>query len=491
MHLKFGFYSKQFWFFMLLGVIALGAYYFVTNQFGSASLADEVDLSTAKGSYQLDMEVLANGKVKIGDHEYSNLIKPISDYNQLKYVVFSQEGIYLNQLNVIIHLPQPITEFQYKPRTYAVHGVGSYQDKLVNSQTIKFSAADLAPSATYTIELELPKGMVQYPWHKEVMFGLENMPFYFWILVSLVPLAIILIILFYTYYKTASSWTIKHTKELRDTLPEDLSPAEASVIVNDKIAPRAIASIFIDLAYRSKINIIDHKQYFTFSQKNHSTGDLRRFEAILLSKIFNLGQKSITKADIEFRIGKHIFSRKIAQVYVEIYNNLFEKGYFIKNPLIWQSSFRRIGYLIFFVGLIGLILNITFLSTIIYLILIWFTVIIAAGFLIKISPKLPARTKEGLINTSDWIKFKNFLASSEPFGYTNRVQEIYEKYLAYAVAFGVEEAWTHRFIDYPFRTPEWLISSRETLLLEDLLSEIIPFVRYISAELSRAQEPTA
>lgn len=489
--LKFGFYYKQFLFFVLVGAISVGTYFFVFNQLGSASLADEVNLDYSKGSYQLDMEVLPDGKVKIGEHEYGNLINPTDDYDQFKYVAFSQEGVYLNQLDILVHLPQPITESQYKPRIFAVHGVGSYSDKMIDSQTIKFTALDLVPSSTFTVQLNLPASMINFPWYKKIFFGLTQMPFYFWILLSLIPLVIVLLILFYAYYKTAGSWTVKHIKEVRDNPPSDLSAAEASVIINDKIAPRAIASVFIDLAERGKINIVDHKEYFTFSKKSSLSGGLKKFESLLLSKIFAINQKTIGRTDIEFRLGKHIFSRKIAEVYLEIYNNLFKCGYFLENPLHWQNGFRRTGYLLFFVGLIGFILNIIFLSNIMSLALIWFTVIVAAGFLIKISPHLPARTKEGSAVTREWIKFKNFLDLPQPFGYTNNAQEIFEKYLSYAVAFGVEETWTRRFIDYPFRTPSWLITGRNTLLLEDLLAEIIPFVRYISLELARSQEPSA
>lgn len=486
-----GFYYKQFFFFVALIIICVVAYILVYRHVTSASLADEVNLDYSKGSYQLDLEILADGNVKVGDHVYKNIIVPLADYDQFKYIAFSEEGVYLTQLQIIIHLPQPIEESQFHPRTYAVHGVGSFTEELRDNQTVVFTADDLAPAATYTVELQLPKDIIHFLWYRQVVFGLSDLSFTFWILISLIPLAITLLIVFYIYHKTSISWTVKNIKETIDSPPENLSPAEASVLLDDKITPRAIAATFIDLAQKGKINIVDHKNYFTFSKAFGFGKGLKKFEAILLSKIFTPNQKIVYQEDIEFRIGHHIFSRKMAQIYLEIYNTLFNKNYFIKNPASWQGSFRRTGYLMFFVGLFGFILNIIFLSSIIYMLLIWFTVMVGAGFLIKISPQLPARTEEGIVQTRQWVKFKNFLAAPTAFGYFNESQKIYEKYLAYAVAFGVESTWTHRFIDHPFQMPGWLISDRKTILLEDLINEVIPFINFVSSKLARAKEPSA
>lgn len=491
MGVKIDLNTKKLYFFITFSIIAGVIYYLIANQYIFASLSDVMEISYSQGTYDLPMVIEPNSNVLIAQTVDKKTINPEENYDLFKYVVFSQEGIYADQLNVTVKLPTPISDInELKPRVYSVHGVGEASYYLKDSQTIVFQASNLVPTSTFTIELSLPKGFVEIPLNKKAVYYLTHLSLMTWILISIIPLAIVLVILFYLYHKTSQDWLVIKTKEVVTSPPDDLSSAEASVLVNNKITSRSIASIFIDLAYRGKIQIIDHGDYFTFYKNAQNIGDLKKYEKILLDKIFMPENSRSNIEDVEMRISRHVFSRKIAQVYLEIYESLYQKGYFSGNPNQFQSGYARFGYAMFFVGIIGFILSLIYITSVPYFLLIWFSLIISSIFIVKISPQLPLKTKYGLMQAKKWQAYKNFMQSNQPYGYSFDAQRQYEKGLTYAVAFECERAWTKKFLKYPFRLPNWFVSNKTTVLIEDVLNEVVPFVYFVSYKLTQIKEPT-
>lgn len=492
MKVSFGFYYKQFGFFVLIIFVVAIGYFFVNNQnFLEASSNQNNIYKSYQNNYDILVSIYANSKVKIGNNINNNFIKPQSDYDLFKYVAYSQEGITVDNLKVEIKLPKPINSLEeVNPRSYAVHGVGATNVTLLDPQTVLFEANDLFSNSTYSIELSFPKGYLNIPWEKNLLYTLSNYSLLTFMLISIIPLLLTFIVLFYIYAKISRNW--QFTKDTRSisSPPSTLSPAEASVLINNKISSRSIASTFIDIAEKGYITIVDHGDYFTFNKNLTDLSKLKDYEQLLLDKIFTSNDKKSSLEDVELRISKHIFSRKIAYVYLNIYNSLFSKGYFMENPNYYQAHYKRFGYGMFFVGFFGFILSAIY-TQFPYLLLIWFSIIVAASFIIKISPQIPFKTQTGRNETQKWQEFKNFLKLNKPFSYSFNSQKIYEKYLPYAIAFDCELEWTKRFVHQPFQSPKWLVSQNTTFLLEDILNEVVPFIKFISNKLTQIREPNS
>ncbi len=491
MQIRFGVYKKQLIFFIALLVVCIGVYFLISKNIIFGSISDVMDLDSSRGTYNMHMAIMSDGKVQVGNKVDDTLINPNEDYDLFKYIVFSQEGIYANELNVTVDLPKPVNNIsEISPRVYAVHGVAETSTRMVNSQQIIFSAYDLTPGSTFTIELQLPKGYVQLPWYKELIFGLKNLPLYFWILISVIPLLITLAILFYAYHKTSHGWVGIRTKDEKKCAPGNLTPAEAGALFYGKISSRSIAATFVSLAQRGVIQIVDRDEYFTFFRSNHDAKNISNYENLLLDKVFIKDQHKASIEDVNLRIAGHVFSRKIAQVYLEIYNNLYAKGYFLQDPARFQSGYKRVGYIMFFIGIMGFVINIFTLGAVSYFLFIWFSIIVAAMFIIKISPQLPIKSKVGFDTTKDLYAYRNYLKSNKPYDFSYDAQTIYEKNLPYAIALGCEKEWTLRFIKFPFRIPNWIVTEKGTLLIEDLLNEVVPFIDFVSYRLTSVKEPT-
>lgn len=491
MNLKIDFNFKKFLFFIAIFIVGFLVYSFVSNQLISASVSEVATVNYATGGYDIPISIMPNGKVKIADKYDDKVLNVEKDYDLFKYVAYSKDGLYVNNLRIIINLPKGVKDINYlNPRVYAVHGAMEGTYKMLDENTLVFETTNLTPNATYTVELELPKGFVNMPWDKELLYSLKNLSIGSWIILGNVPFLITLAVLFYIYHLYSKDWNKIKTDEISDTLPSDLNSAEAGALVNGKISSRAIAAILLDMAYKGVIKIVDKGEFFTFYLTGKNISDLRNYEKILINKLFEEKNKRSSEEDIDIRISKHVFSRKIAQIYIDIYENLDKKGYFIQNIDKYQSSYKRIGYFMFFFGILGFLINLIYYIDFPYMLIPWFSIVISSIFIIKLSSRIPRKNELGLAETKKWIMFKNFLAQKKEFGYSYEAQGVYEKYLPYAVSFGVERQWSQRFARYPFVLPNWLLMSKKVVKIEDILNEILPFVEFISSKLSQIKEPT-
>ena len=494
MQLSLGIYKKQLLFFAGIILVLGGIFYFVNQQLSQASVS-EVAVPTKTGIYNIDVYLNESGVAQINGKDYNNLVSDGRDNDELRYIVTDKEGIFIDEININIHLPEAVSKGLIPQKIYAVHGVGSYESYVEDSETLVYSASNLSPSATFTIVAEFPKGIFNFPTEKKVLSYFYNLSPEVWLLISVVFSLIPLVILLFMFRQTIRDWRVAKPKEMMSMPPNDLSPAEAGVLIEGKVSARSIAATLLDLAQRGVIQVVSRSDSFAFgkrksldmdSDKNNS---LRPFEKTLLSKIFSEEELRSTVKNIQVRIGRHVFSRKVAEVYLEIYQNIAQKGYFSENPSRMHAKYRTIGLVFFFVGLAGFVYGIFWAPDPKFYLLFWATMIFTSLIIIKMSPQLPIRTKKGQYEMSEWLKFKNFLTDPQPIGYIEGTQNTFEKFLPYAITMRCETEWAKRFIEHPFRQPDWYFSDRSVVILEDFINDLFPVVGFVSEELSAAKEP--
>lgn len=494
MQLSFGVYKRKVVFFLVLFLILGGIFYFLSQQFSSASIND-LAVSTYGGKYTIDINISADGQVSVDDKNYNRLLIPGQEYDEFRYLAAEREGVFIDQLDIYVHLPQAVGSEEIKQRAYAIHGVGSYDEYLKDSQTLVYSAFDLSPSASFTIVAELPKGMIDFPWWRQILIYFYNLPGWIWLIVSIILPSIALLVLLFMFRQSIADWRIKKPKEVLKAPPSNLSPAEVGVLVEGNVSARSIAAVLLDLARRNYLLVINKGKEFSFGKKkpvdlgSPQESRLRPFERTLLSKIFTEQGISSTTKDIQIRIGRHIFSRKVAEVYLDIYESVTNKGYFLENPSAMHSHYRLAGIILFFIALIGFIFGIFFAPDPKFYLLFWAGMIFTSFIIIRMSPRLPIRTIKGQKELYSWLKFKNFLTDSSPIGYIEGAQEIFEKYLPYAIALRCESEWTKRFIEHPFRQPDWYTSLKPVIILEDFVGDLFPVIGFIAEELAASREP--
>lgn len=493
--LSIGIYYRKSLFFGGLIVLAIFGIYFYSQQISQASV-EETSSSALEGNYNSQIQINKNGSVTVNNKTFSNLVHPQKDYDEFRYLVIDSPKQYINSMQLTVNLPQAGDKNSIKPVIYAIHGVGYSNYYFKDQQNIVYSAQNIGPYASLTIVAKLPKGMIKFPFWKNAWFYLNNVPLSVWMAISLILPISTLIFLFIMFLKTNSFGQRSKTKEVITQPPSDLSPALAGVLVDGRVSAATIAATLVDLAHRDFINIVNYGKTYTFGKKrnfdsfdNKRDQSLKPFESLLLSKIFTPQSIKSTEADIQVRVGHHVFSRKIAEVYISIYNDVTEKKFFTRNPSSVYLKYRKIGLLLFFLSFIGFIFGIFLAPDPKYLLFFWVAAIFSSLIIIKIAPQFPMMTSTGLREREKWLAFKNFLESNSAINYEGENQELFEKYLPYAIAFGCEAQWARRFLDSPFRNPDWYVSNKPVVIFEDFITGLFPVISYLGDLLAGSREP--
>jgi hypothetical protein len=140
----------------------------------------------------------------------------------------------------------------------------------------------------------------------------------------------------------------------------------------------------------------------------------------------------------------------------DLYAELVRRGYFPSSPNETRSHWRTMGWVI----VIGAIVLAFFLSGALSIPpqFIWPPAIVIAAlgfFLVLFSGSMPKKTQAGAEAAARWLAFKRYLESIENYEDLNEAQDIFERYLPYAIAFRLDRSWVQKFAAVETPVPQW------------------------------------
>lgn len=489
-----GIYKKKALFFLAL-VFASLAFGFIWQKYRHVEAA--VDFPTPQSGYsnqvKMDVTISQNAEVFINGQKKNDVLKFYENFDEVKILVFNAPGYYVQNFQATVTLPKAEAH-SVRQIIYAVHGVGSNRYKILDEQTLFYEATDISPRGVVTIVADLPKGMVQPNFKQQIMFQLKGLPLKAWLYVSIILPIITIILMAFMIIKRRAAQIFFVSDEEKE-LPAKEVPAVVGVLVDGSVGAREITATLIDLAKRGFIIIVNKgRGEFSFGKLRASdiekTTGLEPFEKALLSKIFLAPAYKSTLGDVEMRIGRHIFSRRIAQFYLGIYNYATQKGYFVRNPAKVHLVYKYIGLTLLFLSLVGFAIGAVTGADPKFSLLFWVGGMIAAFFVIKLSPFMPARSTLGTVELRKWLAFRKYLSSKKSLQAKDILQSKFEEYLPYAVVLGAEVNWARRFLKEPFVAPKWYETIERVVTLESFIGEFFPFIGYVAENLARSHEPT-
>jgi hypothetical protein len=125
-------------------------------------------------------------------------------------------------------------------------------------------------------------------------------------------------------------------------------------------------------------------------------------------------------------------------------------------PAQTRSRWKSISNVLFIVALIAGWIAIEALADIDLAILIPIAALLAIGLLVgMVARVMPQKTHAGAEAAAMWRAFRNYLAAIDRFEHLEQAQELFERYLPYAIAFGLETSWVKKFSQVSTPTPSW------------------------------------
>ena len=245
------------------------------------------------------------------------------------------------------------------------------------------------------------------------------------------------------------------------------SPAELGTLVDNTADMEDITATLVDLAVRGYIHIteLSEEHLFGLSKSTdyridilRTRSDWKDLKSHETSYLDALGQAapgdeySMKISDLRNR-----FYRFLPGIKNAIYDELVAAGYYIERPDKTRGKWYGLTVLVAFVlgGLTILSLSRNW-ATFAPAALVFAT---AASVIVMVvfTQIMPARTAEGARAREATLGFKEFLSRVEEDRYKKMITspELFEKYLPYAMAFGVQEKWANAFKDIYREPPQW------------------------------------
>lgn len=439
-------------------------------------------ISGAQLRLERTVTIQTNGRILVdGQRSTQAVIETLPDKYVFRYKAIDKPKQSLQELVITVKLPAGARASQVKASVIAVHGALADQPIVLDQSTIEFRATAISPEASVTLVVDLPKTAITFTSWQRVLAIIELLPAQYWLSVAITIPAIMLLFAGSLLMARIKDLFLRPSQPLLTAPPSNLSPALVGTLLHGYVGMREIAATLIDLAHRGYIDIIYRGENdFAFSQKKNWQQDphLYPFERHFLNQLFS--QTVISdRSTINQRLNRSIWSESVSQGIDDIYQQMNRLGYFESNPQQAHALVRFVGMIIFFLSVIGLAISLLFVNRQPLVVVPWLVTIMASPAMIRLSFLVPRRTEAGRQQARAWLSYRRFMTNSGRAGSAEEIQ-LYERYLAYAIALKAEAEWTARFQHLPCRVPDWFFS--QTVLIDTyvqfatLLFSIISFI---------------
>ena len=369
--------------------------------------------------------------------------------DELRWYVFdAATAVPIGAARATVRLPGSVPIADMTHSVQVGYGVQALVDSPAAS-TVVYEAADIPPYTNFWIVTGFPKGVVKYTWtaRRVAEFLIPKIGF-------LLPIASLLAMLLIWRRRGRDEPGVVHAKYVSEP-PSDLSPGLAGALIDEKVDTKEVIATIVDLARRGYMEITDTDakgaagKAMTIFTRRKAFDDLKGFEKKVAESLFDgKHPDQVTTKDLKNNFHSHV-QPIVDQVYVDVTT----AGMFFKNPK--KARERWFGY-----GFLAAVILAT-LTIIMFSAKLagfgWFMLgsIVAVIIIWCFAPHMPQRTPKGAQEQRRWEAFKNYLKDLTRFQEMETAKETFEKYLPYAIAFGVEKEWVRRFEGVTVSSPDW------------------------------------
>lgn len=319
-----------------------------------------------------------------------------------------------------------------------------------NAVHIETNVAYLKPGEGFTIVVGWPHGIITGAnLSTKIDFWLAA---YGWVIATIfIPLGVFCFLL-WRWFRLGRDPKEKKTLVPQYEPPDGLNPLEVGTLFDFRADARDITALFFDLAVRgymkiryiSKVGVFGHEDY-EFVKLKEPTSLTKICEHDLFDALFGA-----TKT-VRLSVLKNTFYKRTKDLKDHVYDTLAMEDYFYKDPAKVRTNYYVFSFIFLFFALV-----------------VFFTpyptyalaLIISALLIAMFASFMPARTKKGVLALRHILGFRWYLrvAEKERIRFHNapaKKPEQFEKWLAFAVVFGVEKEWAEQFALLHVPPPGW------------------------------------
>jgi len=389
----------------------------------------------------------------------SDALKFFDDHDEFYWNVTGDEwSIPIESSGARIVFPDGTSNIRAKAFTGAYRSTGRDASVEVSGTGVDVQSRDPLPMHEgLTIAVAFDKGAVREP------TALSRLSLY---LRSNWPLFIPIFAFFAMFWWW---WTHGRDPRLRPIAaqyqpPDNLSPGEVGTLLDNSVDMRDITASIVDLAVRGYLVIeekqqdhllgLTHSKNYVFHLKKSRAewNSLKPHEQELLGGIFSGGNAGDA---VPLDALHNTFYANIPGIRNQIFASLVGDGYYAQRPDSVRSSYILFGIVSGFLLIAGgiWIANHSGMQPLPFVVAGLLTGAIICGF----GWFMPAHTQAGARALEGVLGFEDFLAhvESDRFNRTIKTPEMFEKFLPFAMALGVEKNWSKAFQGIYTQPPQW------------------------------------
>ena len=379
------------------------------------------------------------------------------------------------RVHCVINLPEGVDASKVKATFYTGY-LGSKEQKgrmWREGNRWHFATGHLKQGEGLTIVIGLPKGVLQSPtpMQSTLWFFADNWAI---LLAAILPF-FAFGFMFWRYWNYGRDPIWRESIVVQYQPPDNLSPAEVGVLLDERVDNIDIVATIVDLAVRGylKIREIETEHLLFFKRTDYEFiflrddfNGLKEHERDVWDGLRVRTSLSNPLKPVKLSELKGHFHFYLGLAKSSLYRSLTNKGYFAEDPSIVRTKYFAVGVT---VGGATLGLGIwgassLFVSPAACLSLI-LSGILTGTIIAAFAPAMPRKTVKGARALWHIIGFREFIRRVEKDRLERMLQEdpnLFDRVLPYALVFGVADEWAAKFEGLLQKPPDWYVSDRWT-----------------------------
>ncbi len=264
--------------------------------------------------------------------------------------------------------------------------------------------------------------------------------------------------LYLLWYRLGRDKPVEMVADYLPEPPDDLAPGVVGTLLDEQADMQDIIATLVDLAQRKVISITEEKtgqfqvaRDFIYRYENREL-PVSTFEQLLLDGLFEL-KSEVRLSDLKNRFHKELPALKRA-----LYEEVTEQGFFARSPEKVRNQYGCLGVcLLALAGLAGIGLMTLFGGLTGAAVLPGIGLAVTAFGFLLLSRFMPRKTDVGAELAARWQAFKSYLRDIDRYSDLEEQKALWDRWLPYAIAFGVDKQYIRKFEAVDAPAPGWYI----------------------------------
>ena len=240
--------------------------------------------------------------------------------------------------------------------------------------------------------------------------------------------------------------------------PDDLAPGIVGTLLDEQADMEDIIATLVDLAQRKIISITEEKtgpfgvaRDFIYRYENREL-PVSSFEQLLLDSLFKL------KGEVRLSDLKNRFHKELPALKRALYEEVTKQGFFARSPEKVRNQYGCLGVcLLVLAGLAGMGVWTLFSGLTGAAVLPGIGLAVTAFGFLLLSRFMPRKTDAGAELAARWQAFKSYLRDIDRYSDLEEQKELWDRWLPFAIAFGVDSQYIRKFEAVDAPAPGWYI----------------------------------